>query len=105
MPSAKPVIPIGAEAIAVHPDGRLEVPDHPIIPFIEGDGTGRTNGDLGSGASGRNALSRTMTCSSHMKMSGLCQVEMSGSGGWKRHGGLTNGNRTGQHEPQGDRPS
>ena len=40
MPSAKPVIPIGAEAIAVHADGRLEVPDHPIIPFIEGDGTG-----------------------------------------------------------------
>src|SRR5450432_288499 len=40
MPSAKPVIPIGAEAIAVHADGRLEVPDHPIIPFIEGDGIG-----------------------------------------------------------------
>src|SRR5450432_2054672 len=40
MPSAKPVIPIGAEPITVHADGRLEVPDHPIIPFIEGDGTG-----------------------------------------------------------------
>ncbi len=22
-------------------DGQFEVPDHPIIPFIEGDGTGR----------------------------------------------------------------
>ena len=26
--------------IAVRADGTLEVPDHPIIPFIEGDGTG-----------------------------------------------------------------
>jgi isocitrate dehydrogenase len=40
MPTAKPQIPSGADAIAVHADGRLEVPDHPIIPFIEGDGTG-----------------------------------------------------------------
>src|SRR5580692_12389950 len=40
MPSAKPVIPSGADPIVVHEDGRLEVPDHPIIPFIEGDGTG-----------------------------------------------------------------
>src|SRR5450432_3448357 len=40
MPSAKPVIPSGADAIKVHGDGRLEVPDQPIIPFIEGDGTG-----------------------------------------------------------------
>src|ERR1700690_1801912 len=40
MPSAKPAIPIGAEPIAVHADGRLDVPDHPIVPFIEGDGTG-----------------------------------------------------------------
>jgi isocitrate dehydrogenase len=38
--SAKPVIPVGAEAIAVRGDGKLDVPDHPIIPFIEGDGTG-----------------------------------------------------------------
>jgi len=22
-------------------DGKLKVPDHPILPFIEGDGTGR----------------------------------------------------------------
>ncbi|MEA2700480.1 MAG: isocitrate dehydrogenase, partial [Myxococcales bacterium] len=33
-------IPAGAQAIAVLSDGRLEVPDHPVIPFIEGDGTG-----------------------------------------------------------------
>src|SRR5215469_12193447 len=40
MPSAKPVIPSGADPITVHKAGHLEVPDHPIIPFIEGDGTG-----------------------------------------------------------------
>src|SRR5579872_3581170 len=40
MPSAKPMIPSGADPITVHADGRLEVPDRPIIPFIEGDGTG-----------------------------------------------------------------
>jgi isocitrate dehydrogenase len=40
MPTAKPQIPSGADRIAVHADGRLEVPDRPIIPFIEGDGTG-----------------------------------------------------------------
>ena len=40
MPSPKLVIPAGADPIAVKSDGRLEVPDHPVIPFIEGDGTG-----------------------------------------------------------------
>jgi isocitrate dehydrogenase len=40
MPSPKPIIPSGAEAIAVRADGTLEVPNNPIIPFIEGDGTG-----------------------------------------------------------------
>jgi isocitrate dehydrogenase len=40
MASAAPQIPAGGEAIKVHGDGRLEVPDHPVIPFIEGDGTG-----------------------------------------------------------------
>ncbi len=40
MPTPKPTIPSGAEPIAVRGDGRLEVPDRPIIPFIEGDGTG-----------------------------------------------------------------
>src|SRR5262249_25184488 len=28
------------EQIRVGPEGRLKVPDHPILPFIEGDGTG-----------------------------------------------------------------
>ncbi|MCE5272912.1 isocitrate dehydrogenase (NADP(+)) [bacterium] len=32
--------PAGAEAIKAKPDGALAVPDHPVIPFIEGDGTG-----------------------------------------------------------------
>jgi isocitrate dehydrogenase len=32
--------PAGGERIAWE-DGRLIVPDHPVIPFIEGDGTGR----------------------------------------------------------------
>jgi isocitrate dehydrogenase len=40
MASAAPQIPAGGEAIKVHGDGHLEVPDHPVIPFIEGDGTG-----------------------------------------------------------------
>jgi isocitrate dehydrogenase len=33
-------IPSVGEKIRVRPDNSLEVPDHPIIPFIEGDGTG-----------------------------------------------------------------
>src|SRR3990172_4517888 len=32
--------PGGAQRIRRGPDGRLQVPDHPIVPFIEGDGTG-----------------------------------------------------------------
>jgi isocitrate dehydrogenase len=32
--------PAHGEAITVGSDGTLNVPDHPIIPFIEGDGTG-----------------------------------------------------------------
>jgi isocitrate dehydrogenase len=40
MPSAKPLIPTGGEAIRMSAAGSLEVPDRPIIPFIEGDGTG-----------------------------------------------------------------
>jgi isocitrate dehydrogenase len=31
--------PAGGEKISIH-GGRLSVPDHPIVPFIEGDGTG-----------------------------------------------------------------
>lgn len=33
-------VPQGGEKIQIK-DGKLQVPDHPIIPFIEGDGTGR----------------------------------------------------------------
>jgi len=40
MASAKPVIPDGGEPIRLSADGQLTVPDRPIIPFIEGDGTG-----------------------------------------------------------------
>jgi len=40
MASPKPQIPTGGEPIRVRTDGTLDVPDRPIIPFIEGDGTG-----------------------------------------------------------------
>ena len=33
-------MPSDGRTIAVGPDGNLKVPDNPIIPFIEGDGTG-----------------------------------------------------------------
>jgi isocitrate dehydrogenase len=39
MASAAPKIPSGGEPITLR-DGRLQVPDRPIVPFIEGDGTG-----------------------------------------------------------------
>src|SRR5512141_2165298 len=39
MASAKPTIPSGGEPITMS-GGTLVVPDRPIIPFIEGDGTG-----------------------------------------------------------------
>ena len=32
--------PPGGEQIRINPDSSLHVPDHPIIPFIEGDGIG-----------------------------------------------------------------
>src|SRR3954447_19721138 len=31
--------PAGRQAISIS-NGKLQVPDHPVIPFIEGDGTG-----------------------------------------------------------------
>ena len=40
MASAKPLIPAGADPIRMRADGTLDVPDRPIVPFIEGDGTG-----------------------------------------------------------------
>lgn len=33
-------VPADGEKITIR-DGKLQVPDHPIIPFVEGDGTGR----------------------------------------------------------------
>ncbi|MFL5365451.1 MAG: isocitrate/isopropylmalate family dehydrogenase, partial [Myxococcales bacterium] len=39
MASASPQVPRGAEPIELS-GGKLRVPDQPIIPFIEGDGTG-----------------------------------------------------------------
>lgn len=34
------IIPAGGAKITIR-DGKLQVPDHPIIPYVEGDGTGR----------------------------------------------------------------
>ena len=35
-------IPVPTDGQAIeYKDGKFTVPDHPIIPFIEGDGTGR----------------------------------------------------------------
>jgi isocitrate dehydrogenase len=39
MSSPKPVAPVDGAKVAIQ-DGKLNVPDRPIIPFIEGDGTG-----------------------------------------------------------------
>ncbi|GJM74276.1 hypothetical protein HMSSN036_64920 [Paenibacillus macerans] len=33
-------LPTEGEKITIQ-DGKLQVPNHPIVPFIEGDGTGR----------------------------------------------------------------
>jgi len=38
--SPNPIAPPGGQKISIN-NGKLIVPDHPIIPFIEGDGTGR----------------------------------------------------------------
>src|SRR5438045_6151726 len=34
-------VPREGERIVIAADGRWQVPDRPIVPFIEGDGTGR----------------------------------------------------------------
>ena len=34
-------VPASGQKITVNPDNFLAVPDHPIIPFIEGDGVGQ----------------------------------------------------------------
>lgn len=33
-------VPLTGQALVIHPQGRLEVPDHITVPYIEGDGTG-----------------------------------------------------------------
>src|SRR5208282_4015965 len=40
MASPKPEPPANGARITIQ-SGKLSVPDHPILPFIEGDGTGR----------------------------------------------------------------
>lgn len=40
MPVPVHKVPSGGEAIRMNASGKLEVPDEPIVPFIEGDGTG-----------------------------------------------------------------
>ena len=40
MADAKPVVPKDGQKITLS-DGKLNVPDRPVLPFIEGDGTGR----------------------------------------------------------------
>ena len=40
MPYQNLVVPENGEKISIQ-DGKLQVPDQPIIPFVEGDGTGR----------------------------------------------------------------
>ena len=41
MPSYQHVkVPTSGTKITVKPDGSLNVPDQPIVPYIEGDGTG-----------------------------------------------------------------
>src|ERR1039457_5359967 len=39
MSSAKPTVPASEAKITIS-GGKLQVPDRPIVPFIEGDGTG-----------------------------------------------------------------
>ena len=36
----KITVPVNGQKIVMGADGKLDVPDHPIIPFIEGDGIG-----------------------------------------------------------------
>ena len=40
MPAYRDVTVPAGDPIRLGSDGGLSVPDHPIIPFIEGDGTG-----------------------------------------------------------------
>ncbi len=40
MSAGAPTVPAGGAKITIGDDGRLVVPNNPIVPFIEGDGTG-----------------------------------------------------------------
>ena len=40
MSASKIKVPADGQKITMGPDGRLQVPDRPILPYIEGDGTG-----------------------------------------------------------------
>src|SRR3569833_820704 len=40
MPYEKIKVPTAGEAIVARQDGSLQVPDRPVVPFIEGDGIG-----------------------------------------------------------------
>jgi isocitrate dehydrogenase len=43
----KITVPVDGSAITVNPDGSIDVPDRPVIPFIEGDGIGIAPGFAG----------------------------------------------------------
>jgi isocitrate dehydrogenase len=46
----KITVPVDGSAITVNPDGSIDVPDRPVIPFIEGDGIGiAPGGNIGEG--------------------------------------------------------
>ena len=45
-------VPTDGQAIE-YSNGKFTIPNHPIIPFIEGDGTGAISGRLRSGCSMR----------------------------------------------------
>ena len=63
MPKSYNGFPLPADGEAIqYADGKFQIPDHPIIPFIEGDGTGATSGRLRSGFS--TPLSRRHTAAS-----------------------------------------
>src|SRR6202451_4643983 len=40
MPNFEKIKVPAGEKIKILSDGKIQVPDHPVIPFIEGDGTG-----------------------------------------------------------------
>ena len=47
-------VPTSGQKITVK-DGKLQVPEHPILPFVEGDGTGRDIRDASGATYGGSA--------------------------------------------------